>query len=73
MTTYGAYPRDPHRGGMMPPITFEAANDLVAIAQAVQCADGCDLEVCLEVWREGQWVGTVMHRGFDIPARRGLL
>jgi hypothetical protein len=58
MAKYGAYPRDQHGSVVSPPRTFEATNDLVAIARAMQWADGYDLEI----WYEGQRVGTVERR-----------
>jgi hypothetical protein len=61
MATYGAYPRDEYGYVIAPPRTFEATNDLVVIAQAMQWADGYDLEV----WHEGQCVGTVQRRGLE--------
>jgi hypothetical protein len=57
MTPYRACPRDEYGIVSAPLMTFEATNDLIAIAQAMQWADGCDLEV----WHEGQRVGTVMR------------
>jgi hypothetical protein len=35
MATYGAYPRDRDGNVIVPPMTFEATNNLVAIAQRV--------------------------------------
>jgi hypothetical protein len=57
MATYGAYPRDRYGNVIAPPMTFDTTNDLVAITQAMQWADSCDLEV----WHEGQRVGTVVR------------
>ena len=63
MATYGAYPRDEYGHVIAPQRTFEATNDFVAVAQAMQCADGYGLES----WHEGQCVGTVQRRGLEGP------
>jgi hypothetical protein len=55
MATYGVYRRDQYGNVVAPPMTFEATNALIAIVQTMQWAD-CDLEV----WHEGQRVGTVV-------------
>jgi hypothetical protein len=75
MPTYGAYPRDEYGNVIALPMTFEATNDLVAIVQAMQWAEGCDLEV----WYEGQRVGTVVRNNsaarcfiVDQPPSAGL-
>jgi hypothetical protein len=57
MATYRACRRDQYGNVIAPPMTFDATNDFVAIAQAMQWADSCDLEV----WHEGQRVGTVVR------------
>ena len=64
MTTYGAYARDRYGNVVAPPVTFEATNDFVAIAQAMQWADGGDLEV----WHEGQRVGIVVRSQPNAPS-----
>lgn len=57
MATYGAYARDRDGNVIATPMIFKATSDLVAIAQAMQWADSCDLEV----WHHGQRVGTVVR------------
>lgn len=64
MATYDAYPRDQYGHVIARPTTFEATNDLLAIAQAMQWADGCDLEV----WHEGQCVGAVVRTDLEPAA-----
>jgi hypothetical protein len=49
MATYRAYRRDQYGNAIAPPMIFDATNDLVAIAQAMQA------------WHEGQRVGTVVR------------
>lgn len=59
MGRYDAYPRAPGGGVVALRMTFEARNDAVALAQAVQWADGRELEV----WHEGKRVGSIVeHR-----------
>ena len=57
MSTYGAYRRDQYGKVIAPPMTFEATNELDAIAQAMQLDESCELEV----WHEGRRVGTVVR------------
>ena len=61
MGRYDAYPRARDGNVIAQPVTFEATNDCVAIAQAMQWADGCELEV----WHEGKRVGVVEHRTLE--------
>jgi hypothetical protein len=67
MATYGAYARDRDGNVIAPLMTFEATNDLVAIAQAVQWADGCELEV----WHDAQRVGIVQRRRLEESCTAG--
>ena len=68
MGTYDAYPRQRNVDAITPPMTFEATNDFVAIARAIQLADGCDLEI----WLAGQRVGIVEYRTSDGAAGANL-
>ena len=60
MATYGTHTRDVN-GNIASMMTFEATNHLVAIAQAMQSVDGCDLEV----WHEAQRVGIIQCQGVE--------
>jgi hypothetical protein len=61
MATYRVHPRDVDGNIMAPTMTFEATNDLIAIAQALQRAGGCDLEI----WDQAQRVGIIQRRGLE--------
>ncbi len=61
MPTYGVHPRDVDGNIMAPTMIFEATNSLTAIAQAMQWAGGCDLEI----WQEAQRVGIIQRRGLE--------
>ena len=66
MATYDAYRRDQYGNVIAPPMIFDATNDFVAVAQAMQWADSCDLEV----WHKGQRVGTVVRSKSDAVLNR---